>query len=370
MGALNIMSLVAFARIVSILILTGGSCLAEPMEAAQGTLPVEFSEYAQLSNFMQFGDYTLEHFLSETSGEKEHGINKYSNHIIIKNTSAIDEGTQRESYYKLDVNGKVIDEYNFYKSSYSAIGTGGENLVDGTFLVNLEKLYYTTWPLNGNRTRRPFTPINEDLSLSDREVDSIYSDITKKAARIDESIAWEQISASENKRRVRKVFYLNDTARWYVLYGNSLKSDYTGKEIEIFNSLFKSRDPFISLTPPSNITIPYFERHNNRIIRSHGGGSTNSGPSTTFIQEGMAYYQLRIGGDVLRFKVPEELSVTEPGTAYSTGVGVKYPPKEVLLNQLDYYTNTHLNYALFSVHGALYLVKKYHRGDRVDIFFG
>lgn len=358
MGALYIMILVAFARMISILILLGGYCLADPMEAAQETLPVEFSEYAQLTNFMQFKGYTLERFLSESSGELEHGINKNSNQLIIKSTTTIDEGTQRETYYKLDVNGEVIDEYTFYKSSYIAIDTGVEHLVDGTFLVNLEKLYYTTWPLNGNKTRRPFTPINEDLSLPASEVDSVYSDITRKAARLDESIAWEQISARENKQRVRKVFYLNDTARWYVLYGNSLKSDYTGKEIAIFNSLFKSRDPFAPHTPPNNITIPYFERHNNRIIRSHGGGSTNSGPSTTFIQEGMAYYQLRIGGDILRFKVPEELSVNKSGTAYAIDVGVKYPPKEVLLNQFDYYTNTNLNYALLSVHGALYLVKK------------
>ncbi|WP_447748346.1 hypothetical protein [Pseudomonas nicosulfuronedens] len=352
------MTFVASVRMVALLIVLGEFGFVGPLEAAQEKLPSEFAEYPLLANAMQFGNYTLERFTTDSPAELQHSINKNSNQVIIKKTTDIDKSTQQDTYYKLDIDGNIIDQYSFYRSTYTAIDTGSEVLVGGAFLVNLEKMYYTTWPLDGKKSHKYFTPINEDLQWPKGKVDAAYSDIAKKAARIDDSTVWEPISARENKQRYRKVFYLNDTGNWYVLYGDSLKPDYTGKHISPYSSLFASEDPYAPHTPPRNITIPYFEKLNSRTSRSHGGGSTNSGPSTTYIQEGMGYYQLRVGNSLLQFKVPEELSVSEGGTYYGIGVGIKYPPKESLLNNFDYYTNPRLNYSLFSAHGTLYLIKK------------
>jgi hypothetical protein len=315
-------------------------------------LPTEFSDYKYIDEITEFENYTVEKFKVPPRSTVEHSLNKTTNNIIIEIATDVDDHTRQHTFYKLNTSGNIIDSHQFSRSFLIAKKTGDEQLVGGTFLVNKENSYYSTWPLNGDKTKRPFTPINQDLAWSTEQVDAYYKEITKKSARLDDVETYEKISAHENKRRIRKVYYLNTTGKWYVLYGNSLTSDFSGKRLSGINTLFKDftdvERGFGRYTPPSNITIPYFEKQTYSKYCAQNAGS--SGCSMNYTWEGIGYYQVTIADVIFKFKNKGSLSRSDfKGTAF--------PPKETLLNNFAYYTMPALTYSLFSANEELYLIK-------------
>lgn len=316
-------------------------------------LPAEFADYKDITNITGFGNYTLEKFKVPPSSTVEHSLNKANNTVIIKATTTLNDHTKQYFFYKLDTSGKIVDTYQFTRNLLIAESTGDEQLVDGVFLVNKEKTYYTTWPLNGDRTRKPLVPLNKDLAWSPEKLDEFYADLVKKSTRLDQFAVYEAISPTENKRRVRKVFYLNSTGKWYVLYGNTLESDYTGKQLPTFNTLFTNftdtERAFGRYVPPANISIAYFEKITYKKFES-SGGSNNNAAHMNYLWQGMGYYHVDVGTGTLKFKNQGTLSRTD-------FKGEDFPPKESLLADFAYYSNPHLSYALFSANETLYLIK-------------
>ncbi|SEM52707.1 hypothetical protein SAMN04487857_102454 [Pseudomonas sp. ok272] len=317
-------------------------------------LPAEFADYKDLADITDVDNYTVEKFNLAPSSTVEHSINKANNRVIIKATATINDHTKRYTFYKLDTSGKIVDTYQFTRNLLIAQSTGDEQLVDGVFLVNKEHTYYTTWPLDGDKTRKPLIALNQDLAWSPEKLDEFYADLVKKSTRLDQFTVYEAISPTENKRRVRKVFYLNSTGKWYVLYGNTLKSDYTGKQLPIFNTLFtdftETERYFGRYVPPANIRIAYFEKITYKKFES-SGGSNNNAAHMNYLWQGMGYYQVDLGNSTLKFKNKGTLSRTD-------FKGEDFPPKESLLVDFAYYSNPHLNYALFSANDTLYLIKR------------
>lgn len=316
-------------------------------------LPPEFAAYKSLDEITAFGQYTVEAFSIPAKSRIEHGINKTTNNVIIEVATDIDDTTRDYVFYKLDKTGRTIDSHRFSRSILIANDTGEEQLVEGVFLVNTKKSYYTTWPLDGDTTKKPFIAVNQDLAWSAEQVDAYYQDIVKKSARLADVETWEKTPDHKNQKRIRKAYYLNKTGKWYVLYGNSLRGDYTGKDVNGTNTLFKDftdvERSFGRYVPPGNITIPYFQRQTySKYCAQNGGGI---GCTMRYTWAGTAYYQVVVGDSVLKFKNKESLSRTDFH-------GKEFPAKESLLVNFAYYTNPQLSYSLLSANETLYLIKR------------
>lgn len=341
---------------IAALLLTGCGTSEFSEPAPKASLPAEFSSYQYIDDISAFGGgHTLEKFKYSAPGQMQYSINKNQDTLIIKTTSPIYDHTKRFSFYKLNSSGDIVDEHQFIQSSLVEQHSGTEELVGGSFLVNKENTYYTTWPIDGDKTKKQLIPVNKNLAWSDAQVDAYYAAIVEKAARVDSFIEYEAINSHENKARTRVVYYLNTTGKWYVLYGNSLRGGYTGKGLRAGeNIIFKDFDISTRMDdayiPPPNITIPYFEKLMYRKTVSAGGGSTNSASSVSYHWDGIGYFQVAVGGSVLKFKNNATLSHTDFGTQ-------QFPAKESLLSALAYYTNPRLKFALLLVNGSLYIIR-------------
>lgn len=316
-------------------------------------LPPEFAGYKYLDDISEFGHYTVEAFSVPAGSRIEHGINTTTQNVIIEVATDLDDSTRDYAFYKLDKAGNIIDRHRFSRSTLIAKDTGEEQLVGGVFLVNTKKSYYTTWPLNGDTTQKPFIPVNQDLAWSTEQVDAYYQEIVKKSARLADVETWERIDDHKNQKRVSKAYYLNNPGQWYVLYGNSLRVDYTGKDVTGTNTLFKDftdvERTFGRYVPPGNITIPYFQRQTYRKYCAQNGGGV--GCSMRYTWAGVGYYHVAVGDSILKFKNKGSLSRTD-------FAGKAFPAKESLLANFAYYTNPQLSYALFSANETLYLIKR------------
>ncbi|UXL37059.1 hypothetical protein N7D90_15875 [Pseudomonas fragi] len=324
--------------------------------APKDKLPVEFSNYQYIDDISVFeGGYVIERFKYSAPGRMRYSINKSKDNVIIEVVSSIDDQTRKFSFYKLSALGCIIGEHNFIQSTLVARRSGTEELVGASFLVNKVNSYYTTWPVDGDRQRKPFVPINKDLAWSAEKVDAYYAAILEKAARVDSFIEFEAVSVKENKARTRVVYYLNSTGRWYVLFGDSLRGGYTGKGLHSGeNIIFKDFGSGVHLneeySPPANITIPYFQKTDYRKTVSAGGGSTNSASSVSYHLDGIGYFQVVVNGSVLKFKNKGVLSRREGGSHV-------FPSKESLLSGFSYYTSPSLKYSLLLVNDMLYVIR-------------
>lgn len=331
--------------ILILLVVLGGCAFTHAGEK----LPAEYADYKVIDEIKDIGNYTVEKFDIQPNSTVEHSINARTHNVIIAITTEIDDRTRLRTFYKLDRSGTVIDTYQFTRSLLIKDHTGDEEMVGGAFLVNKEKAYTTTWPLDGDTTQKPFIAVNKDLAWSAEKVDAFYKEVVKNSARLDDVVVWEKVSAQENKKRVSKVYYLNSTGKWYVLYGNSLTSDYSGKSLSTTNTLFENftRDErfFRRYKPPGNISIPYFERQSYEKFCA----ADQVGCHTVYLWSGKGYYQVALNNGLLKFKSQGSLSHTD---------GKEFPAKESLLVDFAYYTNPNLNYSLFSANEALYLIKE------------
>ena len=331
-------------------------------------LPAEYLDYKTIDNISEFENHTIARFQHTIVSDQirfdgfggvptgvESVINTKTNNVIIKVTSKVDDDRLRYSFYKLDIEGNIIDSHEFVRNFLIKENTGDEQMVGATFLVNREMTYYSTWLLDGDKTRKPFIHINQDLAWSDDQVNTFFADMAKKSTRLDEFSIYEKISPQENKKRIRKVYYLNSTGKWYVLYGNSLKNENgSGKRLSGFNTLFKDFNEterfFKRYVPPANISIPYFEKQ--KYSKFEAGSNNGSGRYMVYKWEGMAYYQLKVDNDILKFKNMASLSYNDFG-----GRDKDFPPKETLLSKFAYYSNPNLKYTLFLANDLIYVIK-------------
>jgi hypothetical protein len=314
-------------------------------------LPAEYAHYKFIEDIKEFGHHTIERFNVPSRSTVEHSINKVTNNVIIQVATDLNPETRQHVFYKLDTTGVVIDQHQFKRSFLIKDQTGEEEIVDGVYLINLEKGYYTTWPLNGDKTQRPFTPVNQDLAWSTEQVDAFYNDVVKQSTRLDDVESWHINSDGDGIRRINKVFYLNKTGKWYILYSKSLGTDYSGKSIKGFNTLFTGftdvERGFGRYTPPANIAIPHFQKEKYEKFCA----SNQVGCSMFYTWEGTGYYQVKVGDSTLNFKNKASLSRTD-------FKGEEFPAKESLLVNFAYYTNPNLKYSMFSANEALYLIKE------------
>jgi hypothetical protein len=335
-------------------------------------LPVEYSDYKTIDNIFKFDNFSVERFKHITVSDQlrfsnfdgvpvytEHDINKKTNYVIIKTTTKIDANKLEDHFYKLDTDGNIIDSHHFIRNFLTRENTGEEVMLGATFLVNKELMYHTTWPLDGDKTKIPFTVINQDLAWSDDKVNEFYKDIQSKSVRSDELQFYEKVSPTENKRRIRKVYYLNATGKWYVLYGNTLSnsmhSDTVEKRIKkepptLFKEFSENNRFFKRYVPPVNITVPYFQRL--KYSKYLVGNQNGSGQYMVYTWEGMAYYQVKVEDSVLKFKNPAKLSYSDFG-----GKDKDFPAKETLLPKFAYYSNPNLKYKMLSVNDMVYIIK-------------
>ncbi|WP_347902345.1 hypothetical protein [Pseudomonas purpurea] len=346
--------IISFVTIFALSVLAGcGYQDSPPLFFSENieTLPTEFADYKYIDEITEFENYTIERFKTPPMATVEHNINKVTNNVIIKVATDIDDSTRLYEFYKLDTSGNIIDRHQFTRSLLIKEKTGNEEMVDGAFLVNKEKAYYSTWPFNGDHTNKPFIPVNQALAWSTEQVDAYYKEVVRKSARLDNVDVWKKISTQENKRRIRKIYYLNSTGEWYILHGNSLDSDHSGKGISGTNTLFTNftdiERSFGRYIPPSNIMIPYFEKQ----THSKFCAPDQVGCHMSYRWDGVGYYQVTVGESSLKFKNNGNLSRTD-------FKGETFPPKESLLVNFAYYTNPNLKYSLFSANDNLYLIKQ------------
>src|SRR6218665_2468398 len=118
-------------------------------------LPAEYADYKLIDEIKDIENYTVEKFAIQPNSTVEHSINTRTHNVIIAVTTEIDDRTRLRTFYKLDSSGTIIDQHQFTRSLLIKDNTGDEEMVGGAFLVNKEKAYTTTWPLNGVRPGIP-----------------------------------------------------------------------------------------------------------------------------------------------------------------------------------------------------------------------
>jgi hypothetical protein len=300
-------------------------------------LPIEYKNYKLFEQIKQFGKHTItlafESNVKNNGGALDKNIEHYlteNNEMIIQTTTQISADSLLYHFYKLDKQAKVIDSTSFLYSYLNKDSTGADVLFKG-YIINKALHYYTTWPTDGNKNRIYFIPINKNLAWRNEKINSYYDSIKQNYQYLDELEEWESISPEENKMRTRKVYLLGKI--WYILYGNNLKSGDINSlnRIGNENNVFKAYDTEAMASMPivhNNFTLNYF--HKVKYVKYE---TINYG-SYDYYWEGVAYYNLIIGSDTLKFKANQKW----------------YEDKKIDDFKLDYgfYENKNLNYALFT----------------------
>jgi hypothetical protein len=310
-------------------------------------LPIVYKNYKPLDRIHNFGKHTIQ-LAFEIKGinngatldqNVEHYLNN-NNELIIQTAKRLSSDSFLFHFYKLDKAAKVIDSVSFLRSYLIKDSTGEEALFNG-YLINKELKYYKTWPMDGNRSKVFFTPINKNLTWSDERINHYYDSIKQNYLYLDELDEWEAVNSEENKMRIRKIFLLDKT--WYILYGNNLKSGDINHVMSIGseNNLFKAYHAEDMASLPiehANFSLDYV--HEENYVKEEG---INYG-SYNYYWEGVLYFHLVVGNDTLKFKSNQKWLEDEPVDKFKLDYG--------------FYQNNQLNYSLFTNDGKkLYIIK-------------
>jgi len=324
------------------------------------TLPKKYGQYLDINNTKnRFGRHEI--ILFKASSNPIDQFLTKNNELIIHSLSKAKNANDAEPtihmFYKLDKNGKQIDQYSYTQDE----DKDTEILFEG-YLINIGKHYFRSWPLNGDTTKKTIEVFNANLNWSTDKQDQNLNDIKSKATYLLSEKIYH-FDQSNSKSYTKRTYFMDD--KWYVFNenisdDNNLDPQSSSKGRTV-NDLFGhwDKNEWVTNTTPPNIRSVYYQKIK-RVRNRHDvkTGKYEKGD----LWQGCLFSQLIVENDTLRFK--DSLYLDEKWhwsqvDINNKNIGTLTFENTDQFNAYGFYTNPALNYQLFTnQRNKLYLITK------------
>jgi len=212
--------------------------------------------------------------------------------LILECDAKVDDETSFDyRYYKIDRTGVVTD------SIYSSYSDYQVQFIDDFMVYTSDKDgHYTTWPLNGDTTKRRLVELNTDLIWADEKVEAMTREINKSAKY------WFSSSFGNDSVWYRKTYFYAD-GKWKLLWQKLL--GYTNLSDEESGNRYRKdvfRSGEVGFEMPKDVRLLYFYPEDK--MKYHhiiGGGA---GGFSVYNWRGQGFFETNVAGKNFRFKVP------------------------------------------------------------------
>lgn len=327
----------------------------------QKAVPAEFSKYSVLNS-----DFLSDNFevvlLSEVLNYGiPHPIKMFrsvNKQVILEESrgeNAVEEGYH---YFKLDENA------NFTDSIYVPLAGGHRTAFINEYVVHINSngdSDYTTWPLNGDKTPKKITVVNEDLSWPADKVALEEEELVQKSDYHFYDVSYKT-NTNDQQWSLQKLFYCLN-GRWQVLYrgfDKMIRIDERDRYYRYRDNFFYSSDDE-KPNAIQNFSLKYYHKEKKlRYDHSIGGGSSSFSVNGWV---GTGYFNIPLLNDTLKVKRPK--LIVEEGKSgdkkmrfyLSNGKDNSVSPFN-----LNIFTNPDLAFAIYSTSKyRVYAIRKKHK---------
>ncbi|MGJ1385541.1 hypothetical protein ACR782_05030 [Sphingobacterium spiritivorum] len=326
-------------------------------------LPPSYSAYQDINQPpLKFGSRTIT-LLYESEERIDHYLTS-NNDLIIKREKKGEGNSDRRftvyEFTKLDPSGNISDTYNYIQHNYR----DQEVLFEG-YLINADKAYYKTWPLDADTSQKSISIQNEHLDWHEGRQIELYRRIQGDA-----SVFYTDYDHSLRKEGQETIYFQKIVYKigedWFIFFENlnEDKKGYPyvrsrGKTINnIFGHLAENGLDWVD-NVSTNIESQYFEKVKLTRLTHIIGGNTPASKSDEWL--GYLYTNLTVGKDTLKFKdefyLDEEWKQT-PVTINGQLFGTLSRPDNDFFTTYLYFENKNLHYKLFTNSlRKLYIIK-------------
>lgn len=211
--------------------------------------------------------------------------------IVDADMETNEESQGERIFYKINENGIVIDTLLVNQTEYWP-------QFMGEFMVftNYDQAYYTTWPLNGDTTKRNFKILNSELTWETAKLNQ-----TIAAAKANASF-WFYKNVTKNEIYYMQFFFYKDK-QWQILWlkSPSYQSVNDNEEAARYQKEVLrtgDEDPYL----PENVSFLHFHPLE-KLNYSHNIGGGNPGFDVTNWR-GKAFFKTKIGDKDFNYFVP------------------------------------------------------------------
>lgn len=324
------------------------------------TLPKKYGQYLDINNTKnRFGRHEI--ILFKASSNPIDQFLTKNNELIIHSLSKAKNANDAEPtihmFYKLDKNGKQIDQYSYTQDE----DKDTEILFEG-YLINIGKHYFRSWPLDGDTTKNSIEIRNADLNWTADQQRQQLDDIDRKAQYFLSERIYD-FEHSNSKNYSKKTYFMDD--KWHIFCENisddgnlNLQTVSRGRTV---NDLFGhwDKNEWVTNHSPANIQSVYYQK----IRRIRNRQDVNSGKYEQGDRwQGCLFSHLIVENDTLKFKdhlyLDEEWHWSQIEINGKNIGALTFEDTEQFHNY-GYYSNAALNYQLFtSRRNRLYLIKR------------
>ncbi|MBW3517905.1 hypothetical protein [Flavobacterium sp. NKUCC04_CG] len=280
--------------------------------------------------------------LIDGNTDLQHYLTKKNQLIVVQDTyePRAAESVKYKEYSKFDSLGNFITKYK------TAITD--EILFEG-YLINRDKNYYRTWPLDGDTTKIKFEVYNIDFSFSENKQADFLAKIEQSATMFFSKECW--ITDSPSKLFLKTIFMEND--KWMAFYSDRTIQRTIQSRGKVYNDLFRyySREDY-KLVPYYNKNIQYQYFQKISLNRSNSGSEN---------WDGILFANIIVNKDTLKIK--ETMTLGREWEARHSKYWGKNQEgyaanREGTFSPYFFYSNPKIPYQLFSNHlGRLYIIK-------------
>ncbi|WP_343521987.1 hypothetical protein [Pedobacter sp.] len=341
--------------------------ISKKSAAAEDQLPEKFAPYQLLdsSTIIRSGIVQM-NLLLESKKNIELFLTSQNNIIV-----SCFKAEKEKSFIKIAPDGKVSDTLTLMSRPEDMVFLKG-------FIVNTQAKQYYRWSFNGAKTPISISAQNSDFDWDDEKQDKQLAYIVKHAAGVwvdykfdspvPEKIAGEGPQTTQGVSGYAIVTYMigEECFQFYTTLNISKYFSSAYLQEMLWNNLFKRishhrLDGEIISTP--NLNYRYFHKLKPEKVRFSGGGGNAPG-FTKKLYPGYLFTDVVFKNDTIKLKELMYLDEDWHASAVAVGgqnIGALYRNKVQPIAHMNgylYYTNNHLQYALFTNNEQkLYLIK-------------
>jgi hypothetical protein len=172
-------------------------------------LPTEFKAYQTLNTHYNADNYKVE-LLAKTETDFPSPIRAFENghgEMIVEATKVRNNVIIGDDYLKLNKDGKVTDTLSLLSGDGFDKGFVGDFTL---FISDTATPYYTTWPLNGDTTKRKIEILNNDLSWAEEKLTKTTRNILTTAKYTFYTISYPR-ETLQDETCYKQLFFLRIT---------------------------------------------------------------------------------------------------------------------------------------------------------------
>jgi len=321
-------------------------------------LPSQFNQYSVLNTNLKSDNFEvilLSKVMDYGAPNPIRLFHSVNNRVILEESRSDNDNQQGYYYFKLDENANAID------SIYVRLAGGERTYFINEYVIRVRSegdSDYTTWPLNGNKTPKKMSVLNEDLSWTDEKIVQKEKELVRKSDYYFYDVSYKT-NTEDQPWSLQKLFYCLG-GKWQILYRpfpKTIRIDerlgYSRYRHDFFRSSDDERPGAIQ-----NFILKYYDKEE-RLNYDHsiGGGSPSFSVKGWV---GVGYFDIPLLKDTLKIKRPnlivEEATPAIPKTRYYLSNGKN---QSVSPFNLNIFTDPTLNFALYSTSKyAVYAIRK------------